>query len=579
MDLIIRNGTVVDGTGTPGRQADLAVHNGRIVAIGRVNGRADRTVDAHGLIVAPGFVDVHTHYDAQVLWDASLAPSTLHGVTTMIGGNCGFTLGQAGPEHADYLLRMLSRVEGIPLETLQVAVDWTWKDTAAYFARIEGRVGPNIGFFAGHSAIRRAAMGERAIGETATDADLDDMQHILRGALSAGALGFSSSNAGTHHDGAGDPVPSRFANEVELYRLCEVVGEFEGTTLEHIPVRAADEIARMATMSLVAGRPLNWNILQVGSARTDDVRGDMAAASYANAVGAIVRGLTLPGLMELRLTLRTGFIFDALPGWDAVIKLPIPERMVAFGNPATRVQLQRGAELAGPRRAELRDWASHLVAETFASGLHDLSGKTIGDIASERGTAPLDTLLDIAIADELRTVFMPRPVGDDDASWAMRAELWQSPDVLLGASDAGAHMDMLATFSFATTLLAQGVRERRLLGIEEAVRLITDWPARHFGLRHRGRIAEGWCADLVIFDPDTIGPGQVSTRHDLPAGAGRLFSRADGIERVIVNGCVLVENGQLSGDLPGRFLRAGRDTETVRPPGRTIHWTSNKGER
>ncbi len=358
MDLIIRNGTVVDGTGAPGRPADITVHDGRIVAIGKASGQADRTVDADGLVVAPGFVDVHTHYDAQVLWDSSLAPSTLHGVTTMIGGNCGFTLGQAGPEDADYLLRMLSRVEGIPLETLHVAVDWTWKSTAEYFARIEGSIGPNIGFFAGHSAIRRAAMGERAIGETATDEDLDEMQRILREALSAGALGFSSSNAGTHHDAAGDPVPSRFANEVELYRLCAVVGEFEGTTLEHIPLRAADEIARMATMSLMAGRPLNWNILQVGSGRADDVRGDMAAASYANSVGAIVRGLTLPGLMELRLTLRTGFIFDALPGWDAVIKLPIPRADVGVcgsvyqGPPPARSRAGRPTAGRAPRLGE-----------------------------------------------------------------------------------------------------------------------------------------------------------------------------------------------------------------------------------
>jgi N-acyl-D-aspartate/D-glutamate deacylase len=566
VDLIIRGGTMIDGTGAPGRRADVGIDDGRIVALGDVDGTADRVVDAEGLVVAPGFVDVHVHYDAQVLWDPSLAPSTLHGVTTMIGGNCGFTLGQAGSEHADYLLRMLARVEGIPLETLQAAVDWDWRDTADYLARIDGNVGPNIGFFAGHSTIRRQAMGERAIGGTATERDLDEMARILREALDAGALGFSSSNAGTHHDGVGDPVPSRFANEVELFRMCEVVGEYEGTTLEHIPMRAADEIARMATMSLVARRPLNWNILQIGASRPDDVRGDMAAAAHANRVGAIVRGLTLPSLMEQRLTLRTGFIFDALPGWDAVIKLPLRERMAAFSDPATRTQLQRGAELAGPRRAELRDWASHTVSETFAPELDGLAGRTIGDIAAERGSSPLDTLLDIAVADELRTVLIPRAVGDDDESWAMRAEAWASPDVLLGASDAGAHMDMLATFSFATTLLAEGVRRRNLLPLEEAIRLITDWPARHFGLRDRGRIAEGCFADVVVFDPDTIGPGRVTTRHDLPAGAGRLFSSADGIDHVVVNGRVLADRGKLTGDLPGTLLRAGRDTTTTLPP-------------
>jgi N-acyl-D-aspartate/D-glutamate deacylase len=564
MDLIVRNGTVVDGTGSSGRRADVGIADGRIVAVGAVNDRSAHVVDAENMIVAPGFVDVHVHYDAQVLWDPTLAPSTLHGVTTMIGGNCGFTLGQAGPEHAEYLTRMLARVEGIPLQTLEAAVDWTWRDTAEYFDRIDGNIGPNIGFLAGHSTIRRQVMGEEAIGGTASEAQLDAMAAVLREALAAGALGFSSSNAATHYDAEGDPVPSRFANEVELFRLCEVTGEFEGTTLEHIPVRAADEIARMSTMSLVAGRPLNWNILQVADARTDDVRSDLTASAHARARGAVVRALTLPSLTLQRLTLSTGFIYDSLPGWDALFKLALPERMEALRQPSTRQQLERGAELAGPRRVELRDWGTHTVAEVFAPQLRNLVGRKVGDIAAERRTGPFDTLLDIALEDELRTVTTPRPVGDDDASWELRGEIWRSPDVLLGASDAGAHMDLLATFGFATTLLAEGVRNRELLSIEEAVRLITDWPARHFGLRDRGRIAEGWHADLVVFDPATVGPGEISTRHDLPGGAGRLFSSADGIDAVIVNGQVLVNKGELRGDLPGRLLRSGRDTETVK---------------
>ena len=566
MDLVIKGGTVVDGTGAPGRVADVGVSDGRVVAIGKVDDHADRVIDADGLIVAPGFIDVHVHYDAQVLWDPSLAPSTLHGVTTMIGGNCGFTLGQAGPEHADYLIRLLARVEGIPLETLQAAVDWNWHDTAGYLDRIEGNVGPNIGFLAGHSTIRRQVMGDRAVGGTATETDLDAMELVLRGALAAGALGFSSSNAGTHYDHDGDPVPSRFSNELELFRLCAAVRDYEGTSLEHIPVRAADESARMTTMSLMAQRPLNWNIFQVGSARVDEMRGDLAASAHARSVGAMVRALTLPSLMPQRLNLVSGFIFDALPGWDTLFKLPLPERIATLRDPVTRQQLQRGAELAGARRAELRDWAAHVVGETFAPELADLMGRTVGAIAAERGTSPFDTLLDIALADDLRTTWMPRPIGDDDASWALRAECWRNPDVLVGASDAGAHMDVLATFGFATTMLAEGVRERQLMELEEAVRLLTDHPARHFGLRDRGRVEVGFHADLVVFDMATIGPGQVATRHDLPAGAGRLYSEADGIEHLFVNGRALAERGKLTGDLPGTLLRSGRDTATVLPP-------------
>jgi N-acyl-D-aspartate/D-glutamate deacylase len=568
VDLVIRGGSVVDGTGSAPRRADIGVVDGRVVDVGEIEDTADRVIDATGMVVAPGFIDVHVHYDAQVLWDPTLAPSTLHGVTTMIGGNCGFTLGQAGPEHADYLVRLLARVEGIPLETLQAAVDWSWRDTAGYFARIEGSVGPNIGFLAGHSAIRRQVMGDRCIGGTATEHDLEQMEAVLRDALGAGALGFSSSNAATHNDGAGDPVPSRFANEVELFRLCAVLADFEGTTLEHIPVRGADEIARMATMSLMAKRPLNWNILQVGAERTDDLRADLAASTHARSVGAVVRALTLPALSEQRLNLLSGFIFDSLPGWESIFKLPIRERMAAFADPTVREQLQRGAELAGARRAELRDWATHVVAETFAPELAGCMGRTTGDIAAERGTTPFDTLLDLSISDGLRTVVMPRPVGDDDASWAIRAETWRSEDVLLGASDAGAHMDMLATFSYATRLLAEAVRRRGLLSLEETIRLLTDWPARHFGLRDRGRLSPGYWADIVVFDPDSIGPGTVTTRQDLPGGASRLYSEADGIEHVIVNGRTLAERGKLTGDLPGTLLRSGRDTRTVAIPGR-----------
>ena len=566
MDTIIRGGTLVDGTGAPGRRADVGIADGVIVAVGEVAGAGAEVIDADGLVVAPGFIDVHVHYDAQVLWDPALTPSVFHGVTTVLGGNCGFTLGQAGPEHADYLVRLLARVEGIPLETLEAGVDWCWNDTAGYLAQIEGRTGPNVGFLAGHSTIRRAVMGDRCIGGTATEDDLVAMERLLGQSLAAGALGFSSSNAATHNDGDGDPVPSRFANEVELFRLCQVVARYPGTTLEYIPVKAANEIARMAAMSLAARRPLNWNILQIGSARASDVLADLAASDHAAAIGAVVRALTLPARSEQRLNLRTGFIFDSLPGWDTIFKMSIPDRVATLADPAMRHRLQRGADLAGPRRAELTNWGGHIIAETFDPSLGGMAGSRISDVAARRGVAEFDALLDVAIADQLRTVFLPPVLGLDDESWQMRAAAWRDPRVLLGASDAGAHMDMLATFAYTTLLLSEGVRDRGLLPLEEAVRLLTSWPAQHFGLRNRGRLAEGWAADVVVFDPASVGPGRVATREDLPGGAGRLYSEAEGIEQVLVNGRRVVENGVLSGELPGSLLRSGRDTDTVALP-------------
>lgn len=557
---------LIDGTGAPGRRADVGIADGTIVAVGDVAGDGAEVIDADGLVVAPGFIDVHVHYDAQVLWDPALTPSVFHGVTTVLGGNCGFTLGQAGPAHADYLVRLLARVEGIPLETLLAGVDWCWEDTAGYLAQIEGRSGPNVGFLAGHSTIRRAVMGDRCIGGTATAEDLAAMERLLAQSLAEGALGFSSSNATTHNDGDGDPVPSRFANEVELFRLCRVVADYPGTTIEYIPAKAADEMARMAAMSLAARRPVNWNILQIGSARASDFQADLAASDHAASMGATVRALTLPARSEQRLNLRTGFIFDSLPGWDAIFKMPIPDRIATLADPSTRQRLQRGADLAGARRAELTNWGGHTVAETFDPSLDGLAGRTVGDVAAERGVAEFDALLDVAIADHLRTVFLPPVLGLDDESWQMRAAAWRDPRVLLGASDAGAHMDMLATFAFTTLLLSEGVRDRHLLSLEEAVRLLTSWPAQHFGLRNRGQVAEGWHADLVVLDPASVGPGRVVTRDDLPGGAARLYSEADGIEHVLVNGRRVVEKGVLTGELPGALLRSGRDTETVLPP-------------
>ncbi len=292
----------------------------------------------------------------------------------------------------------------------------------------------------------------------------------------------------------------------------------------------------------------------------------MAASDHGDSVGAIVRALTLPARSEQRLNLRTGFIFDSLPGWDQIFKMPVPERKQALADPEVRSRLRRGAALAGARRAELSDWGGHLICETFDPSLRYLVGQTLGTVAAARGLDAFDALLDVAVADDLRTVVMPPPVGVDDASWQLRASSWRNPHVLLGASDAGAHMDMLATYSFATMLLAEGVRERRLLELEDAVRLLTDWPAQHFGLRNRGRVADGFAADLVVFDPVRIGPGIVATRHDLPAGAGRLFSEASGIEHVLVNGTTIVEHGKPTGELPGVLIRAGRDTLTVLPP-------------
>jgi N-acyl-D-aspartate/D-glutamate deacylase len=566
LDCVVKGGTVVDGTGSPGVLADVGIQGGRVVAIGEVAEAASRTIDADGLVIAPGFVDIHTHYDAQIKWDPGLAPSVLHGVTTVVGGNTGFTIAPIRDEHADYMRRLLSRVEGMPLSALEVGVDWgTWSSYGEYLDELEGTLTVNAGFLAGHSAIRRVAMGEQAVGQPPTEDQMQVMERLLDESLAAGALGFSSSNGRAHTDGYGDPVPSRWASEDELLRLCRVVREHEGSVLEYIPSSPPEEADRLTAMSLTADRPLNWNVLTVAAGRIDTVRAQMAVSDHAAARGATVRCLTVPMVVALRYSFVTGFGLEIMPNWGPVFKLPIAQRLVALADPAVRDRMRAGAAEArkDPRNAELSDYGAFLVEVTSSPQNQDALGRRIDQVAAERGVDPLDALCDIVIEDDLQTVLRPRASGDDDESWALRPDIWRDPRVVLGGSDAGAHLDMMTSFSYFTTMLGESVRERQVMPIEEAVHLLVDVPSRLYGLKGRGRIAEGWFADLVVLDPDTVATGPVQTRHDLPGGAPRLFADAVGIEHVVVNGVEVVTHGQYTGDRGGTVLRSGRDTETV----------------
>ena len=324
----------------------------------------------------------------------------------------------------------------------------------------------------------------------------------------------------------------------------------------------------MASLSLAADRPLNWNVLGVAAHSPDGHAHQLAASDYAASRGAVVVALTPSQVMRLRINLVSGFIFDAFPGWPEVIALPLPERARALADPALRARLDAGArsEEAGYLRV-LAVWENYTIDETFAPANAGLKGRRLGDVAAERGVAPFDALLDLAIEEDLRTSFSPFIPGDDDASWQLRAEVWRDPRTVIGASDAGAHLDMIDTFTCTTSLLGPAVRERGLLSLEEAVHQLTDVPARLYGIRERGRLAEGWRADVVVFDPERVGPGPVHTRRDLPAGAARLYAEAEGVEHVFVNGSEIAAGGKFTGALPGSVMRSGRDTDTVSLPG------------
>jgi N-acyl-D-aspartate/D-glutamate deacylase len=315
-------------------------------------------------------------------------------------------------------------------------------------------------------------------------------------------------------------------------------------------------------MCLAAARPMNWNMLVVVSYAPTAHEALLAAGDQAAERGARIVALTLPQVVTLRLNFLSGFVLDALTGWAPVLALPLAERKRALADPAVRARLAEGAANSGPMSFVAR-WEHFQIEETWSEANARFRGHTVGEVAKQRGVEPFDALLDLALADDLRTTFKPALGGDDEASWKLRGQVWRDPRVMIGASDAGAHLDMIDTFTASTALLGPAVRERGLIELEEAIHQITDRPARFYGLRERGRLAEGWHADVVVFDPATIGPGPIHTRRDLPGGAARLYAEAEGIEHVLVNGVEVVRGKELTGARPGTVLRSGRDTETV----------------
>lgn len=569
LDVVIRGGQVVDGTGAPSRVADIGIRDGRIVAIGAVTEDAVRVVDATDLVVAPGFVDLHTHYDAQIWWDPMATPSNVHGVTTVIGGNCGFTLAPVRPEDRTYTAEMLARVEGMPLAALAEGVPWTWESFGEYLDGLDGRVAVNAAFMVGHCALRRYVMGADSIGREATPDEIDAMVAELHRSLEAGGLGFSTTLSRTHSDGDGEPVASRWASEEEVLALCRAVGEHDGTQLEGIVDGcldrfADDEIDLLVRMTVAAGRPINWNVLTVDSSVPDRIPRQLSASTRAAEAGGRIVALTMPVLVPMNMSFLNHCALFLMPDWQQILGLPVPERIAKLRDPEVRTWMQERAvsEEAGVFR-RLSGWGGYVIGDTFSVENEGLKGRRVGDIAQERGIDDFAALVEIVIADELRTVLWPSATDNDDASWGLRHQVWQDERAMIGGSDAGAHLDRMCGAPYTTRFLGDMLRGRRLVTLEDAVRMITDDPARLIGLRDRGRLAEGYFADVVIFDPETIGSAPATLVEDLPAGTARLTAEAEGIAHVFVNGIETVRDNAATGALAGTVLRSGRDTETV----------------
>jgi N-acyl-D-aspartate/D-glutamate deacylase len=562
LDLLISGGTVVDGTGAPGFVADVGVRDGRIVVVGETDEQSVRVIDATGLVVCPGIVDLHTHYDAQLLWDPTASPSVLHGVTTVLGGNCGFSVAPLGPDDAGYIRRMMAVVEGIPLEALEGTGPWDWTTFAEYLDRVDTGLAVNAGFLVGHSTVRRVVMGEDATRSEASAEQLAAMVDLVGESVAGGALGFSSSLGEGHLDGEGRPVPSSAAALDEFVALAGAVRHHPGTSLEFIPSVGPipeERVQLMADMSLAADRALNWNLL--GSLASEEIYEEQLEASdRAESAGARVVALTLPDMMRM----RASTLLPGIPGWREVVALDPDGRRAAIADPETRSRLRAGAEKAARRSmGVLSDFSLMEVSDPGSTWV----GRSVGDIAEARGTDVIDVLIDVVLADGL-TLFAVLPsltpsLGRTDEGWAARTAIWKDPRVMLGGSDAGAHLDLMCHANYPTVVLGEVVRDRGLLSVEEAVEMMTDRPARFYGLKERGRVAERFHADLMVFDPARVASGPVTLVHDLPGGGERLHAGSVGVSHVVVAGREVVRDGVDTGERPGRVLRSGRDTETV----------------
>jgi len=559
-DLVIRAGTIVDGTGMAAFTADIAVRDGRIAKIGRVRESADRVIDADGLLVTPGFIDVHTHYDVQLDWDPLATPSSWHGVTTAIAGNCGFTLAPAKPEDVSWLAAMLSRVEGMSAAALAEGLAFRGGGFGDYWKRFDGRLGINVGSFVGHSAVRRFVMGDAASEREATEAEIASMQELVRQAMREGALGFSTSQIEVHVGDDGREVPSNHASAEEVLALASVLAEFDRGAVEIIPRSFAegyDEADRKLLLDLyrVSGRPIELNILIPSPQHPMGWQRTLEFAHEAFAKGARLHPMFTTNRLELHLKLADTFIFDEMPAWREVLTLPRVQRMARLRDPAVRARMR--AEFDDPSsRAVSFEWAGLEVEAVRDSANAGWVGRTVTDLADERGADPLETFLDLALAEDLETQFQTRldDVAKQFIAHVVRTSV-ADPIVMPGSSDAGAHLASFVGADYTTRLLTEWVPDP--LSLEQAIWRNTQMPATVHGIRDRGVLREGAFADVLVIDREALAAGSSYVRRDFPANTERYVVEAEGYRAVIVNGEVLMEDGTHTGALPGRFLDGG----------------------
>jgi len=562
-DLLIRGGTLVDGTGAPGWRGDVGIRDGRIAAMGDVQGTAARVLDADGHVVAPGFVDAHTHYDAQVLWDRGLSISPWHGVTTVVMGNCGFGVAPTRPDHHDLVLRTLENVEGMSLEALRAGLGedaWPFERFPEYLDAIASWGSAiHVAAMIGHTPLRLYVMGEEATERAATADEIARMAAIVGEAVDAGAIGFATSKAPTHMGYDGRPVPSRLAELDETRALCGVLGE-RGRGVVQATIGPGLFFEELGGIARETGRPVTWTALLADAFGPDGHRGVLETHARMQAEGRLVYPQVSCRPLQMEYQFAAPFPWESLPLFGPVLQADRAGRKRIYADPGFREKMRE----PGQRSMLSGTWDRTVIAEHAPD--RRLEERTVADVAAERGVHPVDLALDLALASDLETRFRVAIMNVTESSVA---ELLRHPAVMLGLSDAGAHASQLCDAGFSTHLLGHWVREEQVLTVEEAVRLLTSRSADIFGLAGRGRLAEGLAADVTVFDPETVACGPLRRVRDLPAGADRLVADAEGIRAVIVEGTVIREDGRdvldTEAALPGRVLRGTDEPGRGRP--------------
>lgn len=555
-DLLLKNGRVIDGSGMPSFSGDVAVKKGKIVELGKLSGPAARVIDADGLVISPGFVDNHCHYDAQVTWDPLCTFSCYHGATTVITGNCSLSLAPARPDAQERLAGFLSYVEAIPMEVLRT-VDFSWETFPQYMDALDGHLGVNVGTLIGHTALRHYVMGDECQGRPATEDEIGAMRAVLRDAIVAGSLGLSVSRNRGHFDPEGVLIPAVWAAEEEIFALGDVLREMGTGTIQSGGGAVAERGSRlMSRLSQATGRQVVYNNLGQTIRKPNEWKELMAIVDETAQAGIRANPLCTPNSITQLFTLKNCQLFRGVPSWHPILLASDEEKLRAYGDPAVRGKLQ---EETVERYGDLRDvnfassWYDYMWVEQPALAKNQgLKGKTIGEIAAEQNKCVVDAFLELAVEENLETAFL---YGESNVDNDAMAQILNYPNAFVGLSDGGAHVQFHGGYGYSTRLLGHWVRERQIMSLEKAVRRLTFESASAFGIYDRGLLRPGMAADITVFDPETVRPLPEEKVQDFPGGGWRMQELAAGIKCTVVNGEVLMEDGKHTGALPGRVMR------------------------